>query len=328
MAFGVDTNDDTFVLGSDGTRIGNVTDSLKVNVSASALPSGAATSANQAAEQVLLGALTETAPASDTASSGLNGRLQRIAQRLTSLIALIPNTIGTAFFSRISDGTNTMAVKPASTAALAADPAAVVSLSPNSPLPTGTNNIGSLTNITGTISLPTGASTATNQASELVLLGAVTETAPASDTASSGLNGRTQRIAQRLTSLIALIPSTIGIAWFSRISNGTNTAGVSANSDLQVTDVCNSSGSHGAVTIGLTAVLASVSGTNLGNRKSLTVYNNGTVLLYWGLSNAVTTSTGTPIIPGTTVIFAVGPTTSIYLIAGTASQNTRITEMA
>lgn len=35
-----------------------------------------------------IGALTETAPASDTASSGLNGRLQRIAQRLTSLIAL------------------------------------------------------------------------------------------------------------------------------------------------------------------------------------------------------------------------------------------------
>lgn len=35
-----------------------------------------------------LGSLTETAPATDTASSGLNGRLQRIAQRITSLIAL------------------------------------------------------------------------------------------------------------------------------------------------------------------------------------------------------------------------------------------------
>jgi hypothetical protein len=40
-----------------------------------------------------IGALTETAPASDTASSGLNGRLQRIAQRLTSLIA----ALGTPF---------------------------------------------------------------------------------------------------------------------------------------------------------------------------------------------------------------------------------------
>lgn len=40
-----------------------------------------------------LGALTETAPASDTASSGLNGRLQRIAQRLTSLITLLPSAL-------------------------------------------------------------------------------------------------------------------------------------------------------------------------------------------------------------------------------------------
>lgn len=37
-----------------------------------------------------IGSVTETAPATDTASSGLNGRLQRIAQRLTALIALLP----------------------------------------------------------------------------------------------------------------------------------------------------------------------------------------------------------------------------------------------
>jgi hypothetical protein len=36
------------------------------------------------------GSLTEAAPASDTASSGLNGRLQRLAQRLTSMIAQLP----------------------------------------------------------------------------------------------------------------------------------------------------------------------------------------------------------------------------------------------
>lgn len=38
---------------------------------------------------ILTGALTETAPASDTASSGLNGRLQRIAQNITALIAAL-----------------------------------------------------------------------------------------------------------------------------------------------------------------------------------------------------------------------------------------------
>lgn len=64
-----------------------------VTVSASALPSGAATSAKQDAEATLVGAVTEAAPATDTASSGLNGRLQRIAQRLTSLIALLPSAL-------------------------------------------------------------------------------------------------------------------------------------------------------------------------------------------------------------------------------------------
>lgn len=36
--------------------------------------------------ETLTGALTETAPTTDTASSGLNGRLQRIAQHLTNIL--------------------------------------------------------------------------------------------------------------------------------------------------------------------------------------------------------------------------------------------------
>jgi len=42
----------------------------------------------------LFGPVTETAPATDTASSGLNGRLQRVAQRLSSMIALLPTALG------------------------------------------------------------------------------------------------------------------------------------------------------------------------------------------------------------------------------------------
>lgn len=52
------------------------------------------TAANQTTLNTYVGALTETAPASDTASSGVNGRLQRIAQRITSLIALLPASLG------------------------------------------------------------------------------------------------------------------------------------------------------------------------------------------------------------------------------------------
>lgn len=49
---------------------------------------GTTASANTALN-TLVGPVTETAPASDTASSGLNGRLQRIAQRITSLISSV-----------------------------------------------------------------------------------------------------------------------------------------------------------------------------------------------------------------------------------------------
>lgn len=74
-----------------------------------------------------------------------------------------PTTLTNAWPVKPTDGTNAVTIKAASTAALATDTSLVVGLSPNSPVPTGSNNIGSLTNITGTISLPTGAATANNQ---------------------------------------------------------------------------------------------------------------------------------------------------------------------
>lgn len=74
---------------------------------------GDASAANQATQitaanlvNTNLGAVTEAAPATDTASSGLNGRLQRIAQRLTSLIALLPAALGAGGGLKI-DGSGT-----------------------------------------------------------------------------------------------------------------------------------------------------------------------------------------------------------------------------
>ena len=66
----------------------------------------------------------------------------------TDLLEIIYDTVNTdvanAFVTKVTDGVNTQAVKPASAAALAADPSAVVALSPNSPLPAGTNTIGTI----------------------------------------------------------------------------------------------------------------------------------------------------------------------------------------
>jgi hypothetical protein len=79
-----------------GVNIGEVSiaaASQNANGRASAANSGPTVMATE--DFAAVGALGETAPASDTASSGLNGRLQRIAQRLTSLIALFgPQTTG------------------------------------------------------------------------------------------------------------------------------------------------------------------------------------------------------------------------------------------
>lgn len=138
------------------TGAGTDADPYIVATGATLTGGGDATAANQTTLNTEVGIVTETAPATDTASSGLNGRLQRIAQRLTSLIAQVPATLG----------------QKAKSASMA------VTLASDEDL--------------------------------LTYTGGVTETAPATDTASSGLNGRLQRIAQRLTSLIALIPASLG----------------------------------------------------------------------------------------------------------------------
>ncbi len=62
-------------------------------------------------DNATIGDLTETAPATDTASSGLNGRMQRVAQRLTSMIALLPSSLG------IKTAAGSLSVAPASDAA-------------------------------------------------------------------------------------------------------------------------------------------------------------------------------------------------------------------
>src|ERR1700712_3912025 len=66
-----------------------------------------------------LGALNETAPASDTASAGTNGRLQRIAQRLTTLIGSTIAVSGT-FWQAVQpvSGTFWQATQPGSAASL------------------------------------------------------------------------------------------------------------------------------------------------------------------------------------------------------------------
>lgn len=173
--------------------------------------SGLALEVTQVANGVLLGAVNEAAPGSDTASSGLNGRLQRIAQRLTSLIALLPASLGQKTSAAslavvVSSDQSTIPVSgPLTDVELRA---AAVPVS--GPLTDAELRAAAVPISAASLPLPSGAALEATQAANGVLLGAVNESAPASDTASSGLNGRLQRVAQRITSLIALLPASLG----------------------------------------------------------------------------------------------------------------------
>lgn len=108
---------------------------------------------------------------------------------LGQVLAAIQSLAG-SLFAKITDGTNTAAVKAASTLPAVTDPALVVTIRDQ-------NNNGSTIDSNST---PVAWSTEGK-----AQVGSLTETAPTTDTASSGLNGRLQRIAQRLTTL--LLPS-------------------------------------------------------------------------------------------------------------------------
>lgn len=139
------------------------------------------------------GSLTEAAPATDTASSGLNGRLQRIAQRITSLIAALGTPLQAGGDVNVTD----RAARDMGKIDIAAFDVA---------LPSGSAKVGS-------INIRNNADSANidplSESDFDTKAGSLTETAPATDTASSGLNGRLQRIAQRISSLIALVPAAL-----------------------------------------------------------------------------------------------------------------------
>lgn len=99
----------------------------------------------------------------------------------------------------------------------------------------------------------------------------------------------------------------------------TDTAG-----QVMMEDIANVSVTYAAVSVSTTAVLMSVSGTNMVNRKLLTLQpTNG--IIYIGSNSSVTTTTGTPIYSTQTLSFAVGPAITVYAIA-TVATNVRIIE--
>ena len=236
--------------------------------------------------QSKLGIVTETAPASDTASSGLNGRLQRVAQRLTSLIALVPTSLGT----KTSAGSFSVTVASDDAINGAVNETAPASDTASSGLNGRLQRIAQ--RITSLIALvPSSLGTKTSagslsvtMASDDAINGAVTETAPASDTASSGLNGRLQRIAQRITSLIALVPTSLG----QKTSAGSFSVVIASDDVVSTRTAPPSTGtaSNVASAAADTSLLASNS-----NRKAAIIFNESTSVLYLLIASGTASNT-------------------------------------
>ncbi len=88
----------------------------------------------------LVGAVTETAPSTDTASSGTNGRLQRVAQRLSSMIALLPAALGAGGGLKIDGSGIALPISVASLPSVAVTN--VGTFATQSTLQAGTNYVG------------------------------------------------------------------------------------------------------------------------------------------------------------------------------------------
>jgi hypothetical protein len=150
----------------------------------------------------------------------------------------------------------------------------------------GTWNIN---NISGTVSLPTGAAT---------------------ETTLSAINGKLNSLGQKT------------------MANSVPVVIASNQNSIPISDLSNAGGTQSALTVGTTAVELKVGASPLANRKVATFFNNSNAIIYYGYTSAVTTTTGTPIQKNQLLGWAVGPSTSIYLIAGSAANDGRITESA
>lgn len=247
---------------------------VPVSASSLPLPTGAATSANQALE------ITE---------------LQDIEADVEAMSAKLPATLGQ------KTSAASMAV------AIASDQSAI-------PV-TGTFWQATQPVSAASLPLPTGAATLVEQQTQSARVGDLTEVAPATDTASSGLNGRLQRIAQRLTSLIALLPASLGQ------KTSANSLAVVLSSDQSAIATSESAkvGSYQEI---LTLTNVAQTFTAPANTKWFKIQSDdtNTTNIRIKVGGAATTTSGIQLQPGRSEDFEIGGNISVIAEAAVANQ--------
>lgn len=201
----------------------------------------------------------------------------------------------------------------------------------NLSLPVTQSGTWNINNVTGTVSLPTGAATsalqstidtsinnlATNQLSgsqKTIVRGGAKGATPAGDVTSTSIDTNTQALDVSIKEIPAVALDSATLSALENIN-------VTVTNDNVDTDLVS-----GAIAVTATATLANVSGTNLTNRKFISITpRSGGVFIG---DSSVTTSTGTPLFLNQTITLDISDNVDVYLIVASGSANVRIIEGA
>ena len=194
----------------------------------------------------------------------------------------------------------------------------------NSPLPSGTNIIGDIRNITGTVSLPTGASTEATQLDVLDKLDGI-----------DGEIGAVENNTATLASAIGVdgdpVPLSVSVV---AGSDGTNVKTLKTDSSgtLQVALGVPAALTvkQAAITVGTSAVRATTDGSAPSSSRVLLAFqldSASSASCYFGSSSVASSgaSRGVQVFPGQTLSFN-NDAGDYYLICGTAGQTFYVTE--
>lgn len=107
----------------------------------------------------------------------------------------------------------------------------------------------------------------------------------------------------------------------------TDTNKTNESDESVVVDYANSSMINNNITIGTTSSIARVGASNLSGRIALSIQHRGSGKLFYGASG-VTTSNGTEIVKGETIVLPVSQDINVYLISTLADQDVRVIEYA
>lgn len=125
-----------------------------------------------------------------------------------------------------------------------------------------------------------------------------------------------------LTAIDAGIPAALGQTTMSASMPVTV---ASDQSTIPTKATIKSGGLYGNLSVGTSAVEVKVGGSKLTGRRLVTIFPVDRDM-WWGYSNAVTTSTGTPVFKSQFLVFDADDTATIYLVTDAASKNARISE--